>query len=181
GDSEHVHQIDDILKEGQHVIVQVTKEPIGTKGARVVTHVSLTGRYLVLMPTVEYTGVSRRISSERERNRLKAIAKNIRPKGMGMIIRTVAEGKSEEELQADCRFLLGIWERIQQRAKRASPPALLYKDYDLVYRLVRDVFTSEIDKFVVDEPSEYQKTLELLDNLSPHLKNRVYQYREGPP
>src|SRR5690606_28425020 len=142
GDGSHVHSIGDILKEGQQVIVQVTKEPIGTKGARVVTQVSIPGRYLVLMPTVDYTGVSRRISSERERNRLKAIAKNLRPNGMGLIVRTVAEGKTEEELAADYRFLVGIWEQIQARAKRASAPALLYKDYDLVYRLVRDVFTS---------------------------------------
>lgn len=181
GDGHHVHSIKDILKEGQHIIVQVTKEPIGTKGARVVTHLTIPGRYLVLMPTVDYIGVSRRIVNERERNRLKAIAKRIRPKGMGLIVRTVAEGKSEEDLVQDCRFLLGIWEKIQQRARRASPPALLYKDYDLIYRLVRDVFTSDIDKFVVDSEVEYQKTLELLDHISPHLKNRVYLYHEGPP
>src|SRR5690554_1958721 len=126
GNGRHVHSIKDILKEGQHIIVQVTKEPIGTKGARVVTHVTIPGRYLVLMPTVEYIGVSRRIGSEKERNRLKTIAKKIRPKGMGLIVRTVAEGKSEEELLQDCRFLLGIWDKIQQRARKASPPALLY-------------------------------------------------------
>src|SRR5690606_6895103 len=181
GDAHHVHSIKDILKEGQHIIVQVTKEPIGTKGARVVTHLTIPGRYLVLMPTVDYIGVSRRLVNERERNRLKAIAKRIRPKGMGLIVRTVAEGKSEEDLVQDCRFLLGIWEKIQQRARRASPPALLYRDYDLIYRLVRDVFTSDIDKFVVDSEAEYQKTLELLDHISPHLKNRVYLYHEGPP
>lgn len=181
GNGRHVHSIKDILKEGQHIIVQVTKEPIGTKGARVVTHVTIPGRYLVLMPTVEYIGVSRRIGSEKERNRLKTIAKKIRPKGMGLIVRTVAEGKSEEELLQDCRFLLGIWDKIQQRARKASPPALLYKDYDLVYRLVRDVFTSDVDKFVVDSEAEYQKTLDLLDHISPHLKNRVYLYHEGPP
>src|SRR5690606_5569371 len=177
----HVHSIKDILKEGQHIIVQVTKEPIGTKGARVVTNLTLPGRYLVLMPTVEYIGVSRRIGSERERNRLKAIAKRIRPKGMGLIVRTVAEGKSEEELLQDCRFLLGLWDRIQQRARKASPPALLYKDYDLVYRLVRDTFTPDVDKFVIDSEDEYHKTLELLDHLSPQLKNRVYLYHDGPP
>lgn len=181
GGGSRVHSIDDILKVGQQIIVQVTKEPIGTKGARVVTNVSLPGRYLVLMPTVDYTGVSRRISSERERNRLKAVAKRIRPKEVGMIVRTNAEGKSSEELNSDCRFLTGIWERIQQRAQRLSAPALLYKDYDLIYRLVRDVFTSDIDKFVVDDEGDYEKTLELLDSLSPHLKNRVYRYSTGPP
>lgn len=181
GNGAKVHSIKDILREGQHVIVQVTKEPIGTKGARVVTHVTIPGRYLVLMPTVEYVGVSRRIHSERERNRLKAIARKVKPKGMGLIVRTVADGKSDEELAQDCRFLVGIWDRIQRRAKRMQPPALLYKDYDLVYRLVRDAFTSDIDKFVVDNQGEYDKTLELLDNLSPHLKNRVYLYHEGPP
>ena len=181
GDRPHVHSIKDILREGQHIIVQVTKEPIGTKGARVVTHVTLPGRYLVLMPTVEYVGVSRRIASEKERSRLKSVARKIKPKGMGLIVRTVAEGKSEEELEQDCKFLVGIWDRIQRRARKVSPPALLYKDYDLVYRLVRDAFTSDIDKFVIDNQEEYEKTLEILDTLSPQLKNRVYRYHEGPP
>lgn len=173
--------IKDLLRTGQQIVVQVTKEPMGTKGARVITHASLPGRYLVLMPTVEYIGISRRIQNDEERNRLKEIAKHIRPKGMGLIVRTVAEGQSEEELAADCRFLFSVWESMQERAKKTPAPALLYKDYDLVYRLVRDIFSSEVDKFVVDSEAEYRKTLDLLGSLAPHLKNRVYLYHGGPP
>lgn len=175
------HSIKDILKEGQHIIVQVTKEAIGTKGARVVTQVTLPGRYFVLMPTVEYIGISRRIADDGERARLKSIAKHLRPKGMGLIVRTVAEGKDEEELAQDCRFLAREWERIRAKAKRYSPPALLYRDHDLGYRIVRDMFTADIDKLVIDNEAEYRKILELVDSLSPHLKDRVYLYHQGPP
>src|SRR5690606_21366369 len=134
-----------------------------------------------LMPTVDYIGVSRRIESEEERNRLKKIAAGIRHKHMGLIVRTVAEGRSEEELARDYRFLTQLWNHIQHKARRAQPPALLYKDYDLTYRLVRDEFDSHIDKFVVDSAEDYRKTLELLDSLSPELKSRVFLYHEGPP
>ncbi|BAS28610.1 Rne/Rng family ribonuclease [Limnochorda pilosa] len=173
--------IKDVLHEGEEVIVQVTKEPIGTKGARVVTNLTLPGRYLVLMPTVEYVGVSRRIDDEEERTRLKALAKRLRPKGMGLIVRTIAGGKDEEDLVRDGQFLLKVWDRVRRKAGEEKAPALLYKDYDLVYRLVRDAFTPEVTKFVVDSEEEYQKTLELLETLSPNLKDRVYRYHEGPP
>ncbi|HEX6971467.1 MAG TPA: ribonuclease E/G, partial [Limnochordia bacterium] len=186
GDDEPVEgsrypSIKDILKEGQQIIVQVTKEAIGTKGARVVTQVSLPGRYFVLMPTVEYVGISRRISDEAERARLKAIAKHIRPKGMGLIVRTVAEGKEEAELVQDCQFLVRDWERIRAKAKRSSAPALLYRDHDLVYRIVRDMLTPDVDKLIIDHEGEYRKVLELTESLSPHLKDRIYLYHEGPP
>jgi ribonuclease G len=172
--------IKDLLKPGQQIVVQVTKEPMGTKGARVITHASLPGRYLVLMPTVEYIGISRRIVDEAERARLKAVAKSVKPKGMGLIVRTVAEGVSEVELAADCRFLVGMWETIQEQAKRTGAPALLYKDHDLVYRLVRDMFSADVDKFVLDDLDEYRKTIDLLQTLAPHLKNHVFLYHGGP-
>lgn len=176
-----VRSIKDVLHEGEEVIVQVTKEPIGTKGARVVTNLTLPGRYLVLMPTVEYVGVSRRIDDEQERTRLKTLAKRLRPKGMGLIVRTIASGKDEEDLIRDGQFLLKVWDRVRRKAAEAKAPALLYKDYDLVYRLVRDSFTPDVTKFVVDSEEEYQKTLDLLETLSPNLKDRVYRYHEGPP
>jgi ribonuclease G len=152
--------IRDLLRPRQEIVVQVTKEPIGSKGARVITHVSLPGRYLVLMPTVEYIGISRRITDEQERARLKSIAKKVRPKGMGLIVRTVAEGQDEIELAADSRFLTRVWENLQRLAKKTSAPSLLHKDYDLVYRLVRDMFGADVDKFVIDSPAH--KTIRAL-------------------
>ncbi len=173
--------IKDLLRPGQQIVVQVSKEAMGSKGARVVTHASLPGRYLVLMPTVDYVGISRRISDDTERNRLKQIAKKIRPKNMGLIVRTVAEGVDEAELEADFRFLVDIWAGIQGKARKASAPALLYKDHDLIYRIVRDLFSHDVDKFVIDAEPAYQSTLELLKLLAPDLRNRVYLYHEGPP
>ncbi|NLJ24499.1 MAG: Rne/Rng family ribonuclease [Firmicutes bacterium] len=170
--------IKDVLKEGQSIIVQVTKEPIGTKGARVVTHLTIPGRYLVLMPTVDHIGISRRIQDEKERERLKKLAKSLKPKGMGLIVRTLAEGQSESELEQDVQFLLKVWEQIQRQAKRTRKPGLLYKDHDLIYRLVRDCFSREFNRFIVDSREEYNKVLEILDTLSPHLRSRVFYYHD---
>lgn len=142
--------INDVLKQGQSIIVQVSKEPIGTKGARVVTNLTIPGRYLVLMPTVDHIGVSRRIQDEKERERLKKITKSLKPQGMGLIVRTLAEGQCEKELEQDVQFLLKVWEQIQRSSKRTQAPGLLYKDHDLVYRLVRDCFSREFNRFIVD-------------------------------
>jgi len=176
-----LRNIKDLLKPGQQIVVQVTKEAMGTKGARVVTHASLPGRYLVLMPTVDYVGISRRITNEEERNRLKNISRRIRQKDMGLIVRTVAEGRDEAELAADYQFLVDVWKSIQEKAKRVSAPALLYKDHDLMYRLVRDLCTADVDRFIIDSEPAYKLALDLLGTLAPALKNRVYLYRSGPP
>ncbi len=173
--------IKDVLKVGQDILVQITKEPMGTKGARVITHTTLPGRYVVLMPTVNYIGISRRISSEKERDRLKKIAKSIRPKGMGLIVRTVAEGKDEKELTNDVRFLFKVWRRIRDTAKRSKSPALLYEDHDLLYRVVRDFFTSEVDRFLIDSKSQYEEVLSLLNIIGSNLKRRVTLYRKNAP
>jgi ribonuclease G len=170
--------IRDVLRQGQSIIVQVTKEPIGTKGARVVTHLTIPGRYLVLMPTVDHIGVSRRIQDEKERDRLKKLAKSLRPQGMGLIVRTLAEGQCQSELEQDAQFLLKVWEQIQRRARRTKKPGLLYKDHDLIYRLVRDCFSTEFNRFIVDSREEYNKVLEMLDTLSPHLRSRVFYYHD---
>jgi len=170
--------IKDVLKQGQSIIVQVTKEPIGTKGARIVTHLTIPGRYLVLMPTVDHIGVSRRIQDEKERERLKKLAKSLRPRGMGLIVRTLAEGQCQSELEQDAQFLIKVWEQIQRRAKRTRTPGLLYKDHDLIYRLVRDCFSTEFNRFIVDSREEYNKVLEILDTLSPRLRSRVFYYHD---
>ncbi|NLK07221.1 MAG: Rne/Rng family ribonuclease [Firmicutes bacterium] len=171
--------IENVLKQGQSIIVQVTKEPIGTKGARIVTNLTIPGRYLVLMPTVEHIGISRRIQNEKERERLKKITKSLKPKGMGIIVRTLAEDKSEAELAQDMQFLVKVWEQIQRNARRTRAPGLLYKDHDLVYRLVRDCFSQEFNRFIVDSREEYNKVLEIAETLSPQLRSRVFYYHDA--
>ncbi|MDR7445103.1 MAG: Rne/Rng family ribonuclease [Armatimonadota bacterium] len=160
------------LRPGQEIIVQVTKEPTGTKGARVTTYVALPAYYLVLMPTVSYVGVSRKIESEAERKRLREIAERIRPAKMGLIVRTAAQGASERDLQNDLRYLLSVWNRV---------PALLYQDLRLIRRVVRDLFTEEVSRFVVDSPREYEQIADLVKSYAPHLRSRLELYRGEEP
>ncbi len=173
--------IKDILKPGQEIIVQVSKEPIGTKGARVVTDITLPGRYVVLMPTVDYVGISRRIDDDVERDRLKKIAQAAKPKRMGVIVRTVAEGLSQEEIAGDIQFLVKLWRRIQARGRRAKAPALLHKDYDLVFRLVRDQFAEDVERFVVDDPDDLKKVNDLVKMFPEPMRDRVHLYTGQEP
>lgn len=170
--------ITDIVKQGQEIMVQVVKEAIGTKGARVTRHVTFPGRYLVLMPTVSYTGVSRRITDENERQRLRKIARSIKPKDMGLIIRTVALGKSEDELKRDLDFLLKMWERVRKKARSSNAPALIHQDLGLVFRVVRDELNQSTTRMLVDDVHIYGKILDLLDSVSPEMKDRVIFYRD---
>lgn len=169
--------IRDLVRVKQEIMVQVIKEPIGTKGARVTRHFTLPGRYLVLMPTMDSVGVSRRITEDGERDRLRKLADKIKPDGVGIIVRTVAEGKSEHELKADLDFLCRLWDRIQARAKQATAPALLHRDLGLVYRIVRDLFSADVARLYIDSPSEHERILELLEATSPELKGRVCFYQ----
>jgi len=164
----------DILKQGQDLIVQIVKEPIGTKGARVTTHITLPGRYLVLMPTVDYIGISRRIEDERERDRLREMALRIKPRGMGVIVRTVAEGVDEEELAVDVNMLTNLWRKILNRSSHGPVPNLLHRDLELVQRILRDAFTSDVDRLTIDSRYEYEKILDLLDIVGPQLKVKVF-------
>lgn len=168
--------IQNVLNVGQELVVQVIKEPIGSKGPRVTTQITLPGRYAVLMPTVDYIGISRRIESDEERKRLKEIAEKIKPENMGLIIRTVAGGKKEEDICQDVEFLMKLWNRLQQREKTAVAPKLIHKDVNLVYRIVRDLFTKDVERFYINDRNEYEKVLELLDYISPHLKPKVTLY-----
>ncbi|KAF1085614.1 Ribonuclease G [Sporotomaculum syntrophicum] len=163
----------DILKQGQEVIVQIIKEPIGTKGARVTTHITLPGRYLVLMPNVDYIGISRRIEEEKERDRLREMAARVKPKGMGVIVRTVAEGVDEEELGLDIEMLVNLWGKIVNRSNHGPVPNLLHRDLELVQRILRDIFTEDVDRLIIDSSYEYEKILDLLDILGPRLKVKV--------
>ncbi|MBO8126178.1 MAG: Rne/Rng family ribonuclease [Firmicutes bacterium] len=171
--------INEVLKVGQEIVVQITKEPIGTKGARVVTNLTLPGRYLVLMPSVNYVGVSRRIEDQEERERLKKIAEKIKPRNMGVIVRTAAEGQVEKNLKRDVKYLLKTWDKIQKKAGSVKAPALLHKDYDLVSRIVRDHFGEDVNRLVVDSSSEYDRIREMLSTMSPKLRRRVSYFHSS--
>ena len=169
------------LRAGQEILVQVTKEPMGTKGARVTTYVALPAHYLVLMPTVNYVGVSRRITNEGERKRLRQIADRIRPEGMGVIVRTAAEGVDEKVLVDDVAFLQQMWTRVLERARANRAPALVYQDLRLIRRVVRDLFTDDVDRFVVDSSEEHSRVADLLGSFAPQLRDRLVLHRDGEP
>ena len=169
-----VHNIGDILKQNQELLVQVDKEPLGTKGPRVTTHITMPGRYLVLMPTVNYIGVSRRIESEKERERLKDLAALVKPPGMGVIVRTMAEGADVEELRQDIAMVRELWRETLRRAASKPAPYLVYRDPDLVQRILRDAFTEDVDRLTVDSYKEYEKVLDVLDTIGPNMKTKVF-------
>lgn len=172
-------RIKDVLKVGQELLVQVIKGPRSTKGARVSTRISMPGRYLVLMPEGDNLGVSRKIEDPKERDRLKKIGDRMREPGFGMIIRTEAEEKTEQELRADWDFLMQNWRQVVEKSKKMSAPALIQQDLTLLYKTIRDVFGSDVSKLVIDEPAEYEKANELLERISPNLRGRIHLY-DGP-
>jgi len=166
-------RINDIVREGQEILVQVAKEPEGTKGARVTTQITLPGRYLVLMPTVNYIGVSRRIDDEAERERLKTIARKIKPRRMGLIIRTVAAGTGIEELHEEIKALGQIWKRVRQKARRSKAPRLVHHDIELVLRILRDLYTDDVDRLLINSRETYTRILEVLAGRAADLRQRV--------
>jgi ribonuclease G len=177
-----VPQITDLLKEGQEVLIQIAKEPIGKKGARITSHIALPGRFLVYMPTVNHTGVSRKINSEEERMRLKRIVISERENGVGgFIVRTAAAGASEEELRADIRFLKGLWNEIKTRSDDSKAPALIYHDLNVVERVLRDQVTSDFSAIWVDTESEYERILRFANRFQPALVRRVKLYTKETP
>ncbi|MBM3285220.1 MAG: Rne/Rng family ribonuclease, partial [Candidatus Aminicenantes bacterium] len=174
--------IDDMLREGQEILVQVAKEPIGKKGARVTSHIALPGRYLVYMPTVDHVGVSRKIGSEAERARLKDIILKHRDRFPGgVIVRTAAEDHSEEDLANDLGFLVRVWEGMRARAEEVSAPALIHAEMNLVQRLLRDQLSFEFAAIRVDDETEYQRIVEFVDKIYPNLVHRVKLYTKDNP
>lgn len=165
--------IRDVVAVGDVVLVQVVKEPSGQKGARVSRHVTVPGRHLVLMPTVDYVGVSRRIGSPVERERLRGLARALKPPGMGLIVRTVAEGADAADLAADAAFLTRVWEGVQQRFERAPAPALLYRDVGLVERVVRDFLTPEVGAITVEAAADHARVAEFAELILPGAGARV--------
>ena len=168
--------IEDRLSRGDEILIQVAKEPLGSKGARVTSHISLPGRYLVYLPTTNHLGVSRRIEDEAERQRLREIVLAVKPPGAGFIIRTVCVGLSKRELQADMRFLIKLWNQILKRSENVSAPVQLHYDMDLVLRSIRDLFTPDVAKVIVDRALDHQRILEFVNSFAPRLKSRVEQH-----
>lgn len=177
----HELHIDELLHEGQEILVQVSKNPIGSKGARVTSYVTLPGRYLVLMPNLEHIGVSRRIADEEERTRLKSIVDQIKPKGFGLIVRTASEGASEEELRKDLEFLMHLWDSVLKRNERAGAPALIYNDLDVVLRSVRDLMNHSVENMIIDNEATFQSVKEFTANYFPKLSEKIEAYEGEEP
>ncbi|MBN2097320.1 MAG: Rne/Rng family ribonuclease [Candidatus Omnitrophica bacterium] len=174
--------IKEVLKAGQEILVQVVKEPLGTKGARLTTHLSLPGRHLVLMPCDKHMGISRRIQNSQERLRLRDLLKSLNPEqNLGVIIRTAGIGASKKEFAQDLRYLVNLWRRIKLSAQKSSAPALIHEDYDLVLRIIRDKFSHQANRLLVDSKEEYKRIIRFLGIFLPGLRSRVQCFHSPVP
>jgi len=173
--------IDTLVANGQPLLVQVTKMPMGNKGARLSTHISLPGRHLVYMPTVEHVGVSRRIQDVDERARLKAMAMKAKPAVGGLIVRTASEGLDEKEIAEDVRFLTELWADIQKRGLDARPPTIIHEDFDLTLRSVRDLLTDEEDRVVVDSDQELERIVDFVRRFMPDFEGNIQRWDSPEP
>lgn len=173
--------IDSLLVEGQNVLVQISKEPIGTKGARLTCQITLPCRNLVFMPLTDHIGISRKIEEEEVRQKLRDKIEALRPPGTGFIVRTVAEHATEAELEADMEFLLLLWDDIRSRCGKVSAPSLVYKDLDIILRSVRDLFTEDVKELIVDSKPVYDRLLSFMQTFAPELKTKVVHYDRDVP
>jgi len=173
--------IEQQLHRGQEIIVQIAKEPMGTKGARLTSSISLPGRFLVYMPTSNNLGLSRRIESAEERNRLRSILSELRPQQGGFIVRTACEGVSRREIQRDVAFLTKTWATILKKNEKSSPASMLYSDLDVALRTVRDLFSSEVDRLWCDDPDTYSRMVQFVQTYMPRLRARVQLYHDSEP
>jgi len=174
-------QIDELLREGQHIMVQVSQEPLGEKGARITSYISIPGRYLVLMPTVDHIGVSRLIPGKEKKDRLKEVIREIRPANCGFIVRTVGEDASKKTLKSEMGYLLKLWSSIQKKMENRSSPGLLHKDLGISLRAVRDLFTREVERLVIDSNEDYNNIMEFIHTFAPMLKYSVEFYDGQDP
>jgi ribonuclease G len=177
-------KIEDLLKEGQEVLVQVVKEPLGTKGARLTSHVTMPGRFLVFMPTVDHVGVSRKIESREERSRLRGIVKQFREQhGFtgGVIIRTAASGRSEADIVSDLSYFHEIWTQVRSKMENRRPPAVLFQEQSLVTKLLRDMLTEDYTAIRMDDEAEYRRVTQLVERIMPSLLSRVKLYTKEFP
>jgi ribonuclease G len=174
--------IKQVVKKGDEFLVQVTKGPVESKGARATRRISLPSRNLVLMADGRgKVGVSKKIDDNEERSRLRELAQKIKPEGFGMIVRTAAVGAIQTDLEGDVKFLMKLWRSIQGKEKQVKAPALVYEDLTLVFEVLRDIFSPNMEKLVVDDKVTYDKVLNIVDNIAPHLRSRVELYRGKEP
>lgn len=180
--SRRLPPISKVVKAGEEFLVQVTKGPLDTKGARATRSISLPGRYIVLMADGHgKVGVSKKIEDDAERQRLRKLAAKVCPPDLGIIVRTQAEGAGRKELESDVQFLLKLWRSIQSNTTQTQAPAVVHEDLSLVFEVVRDVLSAEVDEFVLDDKVTYDQVLNLLDNVAPHLRDCVQLYRDLEP
>ena len=166
-------KISDLIRPGQTIMVQVAKDPVGTKGARVTTHISLAGRSLVLMPTMDYIGVSRRIEREEERQRLRRIIQEIKPQGMGVIVRTASAGKTKEMFEEDLESMKNLYREIEKKARTAKAPSLLHAEQSLLFRTARDLLMKDVDRVFVNDEAKFNELREHAELLAPKLRARI--------
>ncbi len=169
------------LKKDQDILVQIIKEPIGTKGCRVTTNIALPGRFVVLIPGKKHIGVSKKIQNHKERRRLREIARQIIPPNFGLIIRTVAEGKPDKAIRKDLNNLISTWRKIERKIKKQEAPALLYKDMTMASSIIRDLFTADVDRVVVDSRKLMRELVSYIKDVAPHLKNKITYYKGMVP
>lgn len=169
-------KIEELVKEGQEIVVQVAKDSIGTKGARVTSFLSLPGRFVVLMPNMKHIGISRKIVDEKERERLRDIIENIRTPDVGFVVRTASDGIAKEKLAADAEFLMKMWESIKQKQEKVAAPALIHEDLNLIFRSTRDLLSRDLDRIVVDDRSVYENLVKFLNRFSIKLGAQVHLY-----
>jgi ribonuclease G len=174
--------ITQLLKKNDDCLVQVVKEPIGTKGARLTTHISIPGRFLVMMPFDNHIGLSKRIESREERDRIRKIMEELRlPKDIGFIVRTAAQGASQKDFARESKYLVNLWHHIKARARRARPPCLIHQEYDIILRVARDIFTSDVSRFEIDSKGDFKRVSRFLRILAPALRPRLRFYGEKMP
>lgn len=174
-------RIEDLLHEGQDILVQVSKDPIGTKGARLTCHITLPCRNLVFIPQTDHIGISRKIEDEEIRERLKDLIQEIRPQGTGFIVRTVAENATREELEADMEFLMLLWDDIVDRAENSESRTLIHQDLDITLRSIRDFFTPDVDSLIIDDPVAHSKIVGHVKTFAPQLLDKISLYQENTP
>ncbi|MEJ5227724.1 Rne/Rng family ribonuclease [Thermodesulfovibrio sp.] len=173
--------IEELVQQGQEILVQVAKDPIGTKGARVTSRITLPGRYVVLMPGMEHIGISRKIEDEEKRKELKELATKIKPIGFGLIMRTVSEDATEEEIQKDIDFLLLLWDNIQKKKDRVHAPALIHSEFDLVLRSLRDFMNQNVDRLIIDSHAEWMRLREFASVYFPRIAEKIELYDGDEP
>ena len=177
----HNIKIEDIIHEGQEIMVQVAKNPLGTKGARITNYISLPGRHLVYMPTINHISVSRRIEDENEKERLKQLIKEIGNEGEGYIVRTAAQDAQKMDFDADISFFDRLWKNLKKNSQGVSAPHLIYEDLNLIFRSIRDLFTKNTERLVIDSISDFNKSLEFCSNYMPHLSDKITLYKDPMP